>query len=94
MGGWGVACIMLRYTLSGGQYEMVPIKSLVLYVRPSRIVKVERGDRRYQIRSFSVQPGFSLLIAALRSNHAMFSYTTNVTHVPGRTRTKFVARPR
>lgn len=45
----------------------------------------------YESKSFAAWSRFS---AVDRNNHAMFSYTTNVMQVPGRTRTKFVPRPR
>ena len=45
---------------------------------------------------YSFCPGLrsSRFAAEVRNSQAKFSYTTNVTQVPGSTRTKFVPSPR
>ena len=51
-------------------------------------------NRRKAVYSSPLLVSSSLRVANVRSKWAMFSYTTNVTQVPGNTRTKFVPKPR
>lgn len=53
---------------------------IILWIQSSSVVKS---------RLFA-----SLRAADVRNNHARFSYTTKVTQVPGRTRTRFAPIPR
>jgi len=54
----------------------------------------KRATTHQEFCSTTASAALERRIALVRNNHARFSYTTKVIHVPGSTRTRFVARPR